>query len=66
MIIYKFEIENFNASDGYARIEVKDGKLEIEGEPDPATLSLIEKYGGKRVKAAKASLPKAAEKDGDK
>ncbi len=47
MMIYEFEIKNFNASDGYTRIEVKDGQLEFDALPDAATLTLIKKYDGK-------------------
>ena len=49
MIIYEFEIQNFSIAEGYTRLEVKHGRLELEEQPRPALLALIEKFGGKII-----------------
>ena len=48
-IVYEFEIQNFSIAEGYTRFEVRHGRLELEGEPGPALLALIEKFGGKLI-----------------
>ena len=49
MIVYEFEIQNFSIAEGYTRLEVRHGRLELEAEPGPALLALIEKFGGKII-----------------
>ncbi len=50
-MIYEFPTKNFRASDGYANIQVVDGKLALPEKPDKDTLALIKKHKGKEVKA---------------
>ena len=50
--------QNFFAAEGYVSINVKNGKLELEAEPDADTLHLIEKFHGQRVEA---SIPQPVE-----
>lgn len=47
MIVYKFPVKDFLASEGYVSITVKDHKLELKEKPDTATLALIERHSGK-------------------
>lgn len=49
MIVYEFQARDFSAAEGYTRFEVRNGILELEGEPEPALLALIEKHQGKRI-----------------
>ena len=47
-IVYEFEIQNFSIAEGYTHFEVRHGRLELDKEPGPALLALIERYEGKR------------------
>lgn len=56
MIVYEFPTyKNFSASEGYANIQVVEGKLKLSKEPDTATLNLIEMHGGKEVQINKVT-----------
>ena len=50
MIIYEFEMQNFSIAEGYTRLEVKYGRLELEEEPGPELLALIGRYEGKLIR----------------
>lgn len=76
MIVYEFPLDEFNAREGYAQIAVRDGKLELQHEPDELLLSLIMKYGGKlaedkpaakqtKVETKTAAKAEAKTKDGE-
>lgn len=70
MILYEFETKEMNISEGYTRLQVRDGKVKFEGEPTPEEQALCEKYGGVLAadddpKPAKKETKKAA-KSADK
>jgi len=51
-IIFEFPKDgpqDFYSSEGYAEMQVIDGKLELDTEPGEALLNLINRFEGKRV-----------------
>jgi uncharacterized protein YcbX len=59
MIIYKFPVKSFRASQGYTTIIIDNHTLKLDKEPDEATLALIEKYSGRQVTTRKRKKTKA-------
>ena len=55
MITYEFPegLQDFSAAEGYTRMVVRGGKLDLSEAPDAALLALIEKYDGKLVEKPK-------------
>lgn len=48
--VYTFAVKEFTVQQGYEELQVRDGKLELDGPATPSQLALIEQFGGKLEK----------------
>lgn len=53
--VYTFAVEEFTVQQGYEELQVRGGRLELDGPATPSQLALIEQFGGK-LEAEEAPL----------